>query len=50
MLATLGRVIPVDEQLARWERVTHDDVRRVIERVYGAAAPVTVSVGPTYDA
>ena len=50
MLATLGRVIPVDEQLARWERVTHDDVRRVIARVYGAAAPVTVSVGPTYDA
>ncbi len=49
MLATLGRVIPVDEQLARWERVSHDDVRRVIERVYGAAAPVTVSVGPAYD-
>ena len=32
MLATLGRVIPVDEQLARWEAVTHDDVRRVIDR------------------
>ena len=49
MLATLGRVIPVDEQLARWEAVTHDDVRRVIERVYGAGKPVTVSVGPAYD-
>jgi predicted Zn-dependent peptidase len=49
MLATLGRVIPVDEQLARWEGVTHDDVRRVIDRVYGAARPVTVSVGPAYD-
>ena len=49
MLATLGRVIPVDDQLARWERVTHDDVRRVIDRVYGAGRPVTVSVGPAYD-
>ncbi|MET0145773.1 MAG: pitrilysin family protein [Ilumatobacteraceae bacterium] len=46
MLATLGRVIPVDEQLARWEQVTHADVRRVIDRVYGAARPVTVAVGP----
>ncbi len=33
MLATLGHVIPVDEQIARWERVTHADVRRVIDRV-----------------
>jgi predicted Zn-dependent peptidase len=49
MLATLGRVIPVDEQLARWEAVTHADVRRVIDRVYGAARPVTVAVGPAYD-
>ena len=49
MLATLGRVIPVDEQLARWEAVTHADVRRVIDRVYGAGRPVTVSVGPAYD-
>ena len=39
MLATLGRVIPVDEQLARWEAVTHADVRRVIDRVYGAGRP-----------
>jgi predicted Zn-dependent peptidase len=49
MLATLGRVIPVDEQLARWEAVTHADVRRVVERVYGAARPVVVTVGPAYD-
>jgi predicted Zn-dependent peptidase len=49
MLATLGRVIPVDEQIARWEAVTHADVRRVLDRVYGAARPVTVTVGPAYD-
>jgi predicted Zn-dependent peptidase len=49
MLATLGRVIPIDEQLTRWEQVTHADVRRVIDRVYGAGRPVTVSVGPAYD-
>jgi predicted Zn-dependent peptidase len=49
MLATLGHVVPVDEQLARWEAVTHADVRRVIDRVYGAGRPVVVSVGPAYD-
>jgi predicted Zn-dependent peptidase len=48
MLATLGRVVPVDEQVARWEAVTHADVRRVLDRVYGASAPVTVAVGPPY--
>jgi len=48
MLVTLGEVIPVDEQLARWERVSHADVRRVLDRVY-AAEPVTVQVGPAYD-
>ena len=47
MLVTLGEVVPVDEQLARWERVSHTDVRRVLDRVY-AAAPVTVHVGPAY--
>jgi predicted Zn-dependent peptidase len=49
MLATLGTVIPVDEQIARWEAVTHGDVRRVLDRVYGAGRPVTVAVGPAYD-
>ena len=46
MLATLGHVIPVDEQVARWEKVRHDDVRRVIERVYGSADRVTVTGRP----
>ncbi len=32
MLATLGKVHSVEEQLARWERVTLDDVNRVIRR------------------
>ena len=35
MLATLGKVHTVEEQLARWERVTLDDVNRVIGDVYG---------------
>jgi predicted Zn-dependent peptidase len=48
MLATLGYLIPVEEQVARWERVTHGDAKRVIDRVYGAADPVTVAVGPPY--
>ena len=37
MLVTLGKVHSVEEQLARWEKVTSDDVRRVIGSVYGAA-------------
>ena len=45
MLVTLGYVIPVDEQLARWDAVSSEDVRRVLERVY-APGPVTVRVGP----
>jgi predicted Zn-dependent peptidase len=48
MLTTLGEVRSVEEQIARWEAVTHDDVRRVIRRVYGAAPPLTVSLGPGY--
>ncbi len=48
MLVTSGTVRPVEAQLARWEAVTHDDVRRVIDRVYGAAPPLTVTVGPRY--
>ena len=34
MLATMGRVIPVDEQLER-EKVSHADVRRVSTGVRG---------------
>jgi predicted Zn-dependent peptidase len=48
MLVTLGKVHSVEEQLARWEKVTSDDVRRVIGSVYGAADPLVVSVGPAY--
>ena len=40
MLVTLGLVHSVEEQLARWEKVTADDVQRVINSVYGAAEPL----------
>ena len=36
----------VEEQIDRWAAVSLDDVRRVIERVYGAAEPVSVSARP----
>lgn len=45
MLVTRGKVVPLDEQLRRWERVGHDDVRRVLDRMLGAP-PITVAVGP----
>lgn len=48
MLATLGAVRPVDEQLARWRAVTVEDAHRVAAAVYGATAPVVVAVGPDY--
>ena len=48
MLVTLGKVHSVDEQLARWENVTLDDAKRAITEVFGAAAPITVSVGPAF--
>lgn len=48
MLVTLGKVHSVEEQLARWERVTVDDVKRVIGSVYGADDAIVVSVGPNY--
>jgi predicted Zn-dependent peptidase len=48
MLVTLGAVRSVEDQLARWESVRRDDVLRVIRDVYGAAAPVTIAVGPEY--
>jgi predicted Zn-dependent peptidase len=47
MLITTGAVRPVDEQLARWSAVDHDAVRRVLDRVYGAGSPITVTLGPT---
>jgi predicted Zn-dependent peptidase len=48
MLVTRGQVIPVDEQLRRWERVGHADIRRVLDRVFAPSAPITVSVGPSH--
>ena len=48
MLVTMGEVRPVEDQLARWEAVTHDDVRRVIDMVYAARPPLTVALGPDY--
>ena len=44
-LTLLGRLVPVDEQLARWAAVGLDDVARVAERVFGGPR-VSVSVGP----
>lgn len=41
-----GAVRPCDEQLARWEAVTLDDTRKVIDRVY-AGDTVTVRLGPS---
>ena len=46
MLVTRGEVIAVDEQLRRWERVGPADIRRLLDRVFAAAEPITVSVGP----
>jgi predicted Zn-dependent peptidase len=46
MLVTRGDVIPVDEQLRRWERVSHADTRRALDRVFARAEPITIIVGP----
>ena len=48
MLVTTGEVRSVEDQLARWEKVTHDDVRRVIASVYAESPPLTVALGPDY--
>ena len=48
MLVTIGEVRSVEDQLARWDAVTHDDVRRVIARVYATPPPLTVELGPDY--
>jgi len=45
-LTLLGEVRSVESQIERWSAVTHDDVERVIHRVYGAITPVTVALGP----
>ena len=48
LLATTGEVTPVDEQVARWSAVTHDDVNRVIERLLDQPLAVA-AVGPIDD-
>ena len=45
-LTLLGEVRSVESQIERWSAVTHEDVERVIRRVYGAINPVTVALGP----
>jgi predicted Zn-dependent peptidase len=42
---TLGRVIPVEEQIHRWRNVTGDDVDRVLNRTL-AGPRISVAVGP----
>jgi predicted Zn-dependent peptidase len=44
-LCTRGSVVDVAEQVRRWNSVSLDDTRRVIERVF-AAEPLVVTVGP----
>jgi predicted Zn-dependent peptidase len=45
-LTLLGATVPVDEQLARWARVGHDDVARGVSRVFGGDR-IAVSLGPS---
>ena len=45
-LITTGTIRTVEEQLARWRRVTLTDVQRVAERVLGSPR-IRVTVGPT---
>ncbi len=45
-LTVLRRVRTIEEQIARWESVSLADTQRVIERVYAAATPLTVTLGP----
>jgi predicted Zn-dependent peptidase len=44
-LCTRGAVVDVAEQVRRWNAVSLDDTRRVIERVF-ATEPLVVTVGP----
>ena len=48
-LTTLGEIRPVEEQVARWHAVDHDDVARVSARVFDEQG-VTVALGPGVDA
>ena len=44
-LTVLGRLRSIEEQIERWQAVTLDDTRRVIERVYATPA-LAVTLGP----
>jgi predicted Zn-dependent peptidase len=48
MLTTLGQLRSVEDQLARWDAVGHDDVRRVIQRVLGGPRSLA-AVGPVNE-
>jgi predicted Zn-dependent peptidase len=45
LLATTGSIRPVADQVSRWQAVTNEDVRRVIERVFSSRR-VVAAVGP----
>ncbi|MGD9997053.1 MAG: M16 family metallopeptidase [Ilumatobacteraceae bacterium] len=45
LLCTRGEIMPIAEQVARWQAVDQAAVRRVIERVY-RSEPILVTVGP----
>ncbi len=49
LLTTTGHIRAVDEQLARWRAVTHDDVARVARRVLDQPRAMAV-VGPVTEA
>jgi predicted Zn-dependent peptidase len=44
-LTVLGELRSIEDQIERWQSVTLDDTRRVIERVFGTPA-ISVSLGP----
>ena len=46
-LTLLGEIRSVEAQIDRWGAVTHDDVRRVLDRVYATTPTVAVSLGPS---
>lgn len=45
-LTLLGELRSVEAQIERWNAVTLGDVDRVVQRVHGSAAPLTVALGP----
>ncbi len=45
-LTVLGELRPIEDQIARWSSVTLEDAHRAIGRVFGAAQPITITLGP----